>query len=354
MRFLTATLSAVASLVVVLAMFSFAPVALADLWSDGYTQGRAVGIGVGKNACKTELSKCTSKDSVNSNSICKDCLPDGYFVTGAVGSAIRTIPGDDNSKAFIYAGDRNSKLLSWKGVTNEAKVPGGYITWGYFYWPTTNGKDNPEVFAKVYRHEADNWTNIEFFFVSVNTITVGSCMSIDNCKTVNNSSLTETGNDPAKEDKRFVQHHYEKDGTSSKKYFHPSDKKAAVPTKQTDDFGENQQQIGEFSGVKIKAATSEKPLDWIAGGEMESGSWGTFGTKDDAQVFVKFYKQSDGIVNVNFFHTTTIPVSVSSGRKSSTADEFLKASSDLGIDPDVLPAGVVSKRYSRHDYDSNK
>jgi len=347
MRFLTATWSMVASLVVVLAMFSFAPVALGDPWSEGYTAGKEAG----KKACKTELSKCISKDSASSNTTCKDCLPDGYFVTtvattpttgGQIGSEILTKPGDPASKAWISAAVDSKTLLDWRGVSVEREITNGYITWGYFYRRTEDGKgtDNPEIFVKVYRDKAANWTNFEFFFVSVGEIEVKSCMdSVENC-TPKVAKLTEK--------MRYVQHHCDT-ASCTQKGLDSSNDKAADKTEQPDDFGDKGQQVGEFMGAKIKATIfkegTEQPLGYV-----EHGSWGIFGTEDDPVVFVKLWQHTggdiDGRIDVNFFHTSPYKIKVSSGHK--LGDKFWKASSEID---DTKPGGI-SNRYSRHQYNT--
>ena len=346
MRFLTATWSMVASLVVVLAMFSFAPVALADLWSDGYTQGRAVGIGVGKSACKTELSKCTSKEIASSNTTCKECLPDGYFVattpttpttpTGKQGGAgVLTEPSNPASVAWVNA-EANARPLGWKEMSVGKDIGSGYITWGYFY---LNAEDNPDIFVKVYRDKASNTTNIEFFFVSTGEIEVQSCMaSVENCN-VKNAKLTEKV--------RYVQHRC--DTACTQLDFDNSNDTAATTTEQADDFGGKGQQVGEFKEAKIKATIfkggTEQPL-----GYLEYGSWGIFGTIDDPVVFVKLWQHTggdiDGRIDINFFHTSSSKIKVSSGRKS--GDKFWKAASEID---DTKPNGI-SNRYSRHQYNT--
>ena len=390
MRFLTATWSVVVSLIVVLAMFSFVPVALGDPWADGYIEGKKVGItegqktGIsdGQKVCKQNLSSCTSPTASSSDK-CKECLPDStdgkpYFVTNAStrdettitdsvktacrndpfscgistkgGAIIKTKPTSDSpslapstTSAWIKA-DVKDTLLEWNESVSEKDIGTGHLTWGYFYWDkTADDKNNPEVFAKLYRNKDGDWTNIEFFFVSIGTINVMSCMqTIGDCKPEST---------PLTVGKRYVRHNYA-NGTYALNDFDDSNNTVieGKGDQQNDDMGDGER-VGNFKNTKITAAIvkdgTETPLNWYEKGKMGSGAWGVFGTNpDDPKVFVKFwYDQNDKRIDVNFFHTAPEEIKVYSGRKS--GDKFLKASSNIkaGRSNDNK-----STRYSRHQY----
>jgi len=386
MKFIREMWSVVASLIVVLTMFSFVPVALGDPWADGYVAGKKSGIDEGKKECKDGLTACTTADTTNS--ICKVCLPDPvggkpYYVTNVStspdtatnaetikktqqeacrndpfscgistkgGAIIKTKPTSDSpslapstTSAWIKA-DVKDTLLEWNESVSEKDIGTGHLTWGYFYWDkTADDKNNPEVFAKLYRNKDGDWTNIEFFFVSIGTINVMSCMqAIGDCKPEST---------PLTEGKRYVRHNYA-NGTYALNDFDDSNNTVieGKGDQQNDDMGDGER-VGNFKNTKITAAIvkdgTETPLNWYEKGKMGSGAWGVFGTNpDDPKVFVKFwYDQNDKRIDVNFFHTAPEEIKVYSGRKS--GDKFLKASSNIKAG---RSDNNKSTRYSRHQY----
>jgi len=356
MRFLTATWSVVASLVVVLAMFSFAPVALADLWSDGYAQGRAVGITTGittgKNACKTELSKCTSKEIANSNATCKECLPDGHFVTNAIanttvgGETLKLTPSDVDWSLWVDAhfldGDNvdSKKVLHWRPIIDKSPVnDGDYITVGSF----EKESKNPDVFVKIYRFK-DGRVNVEFFFFAVDPVRVTSCMSaVGNCDPTKTNTKLTTSN-------RYILHEY---ASSQSKGGDVGVTVNDVPATGTAQDADDMSAIeAAFDGIKITGKAGTEPLKWFKKDDpsdinKDKVFWGFLakdvGGDNDPLVFVKFY-YSDGnkVTYVNFFHTSPVPITISSGRIV------------LGKLEKVSPVELKdSNRYSRHEYRKN-
>jgi len=345
MRFLTATWSVVASLVVVLAMFSFAPSALAgDPWSDGYTAG--------KKACKTELSKCTSKETASSNATCKECLPDGHFVTNAIanttvgGETLKLTPSDVDWSLWVDAhfldGDNvdSKKVLHWRPIIDKSPVnDGDYITVGSF----EKESKNPDVFVKIYRFK-DGRVNVEFFFFAVDPVRVTSCMSaVGNCDPTKTNTKLTTSN-------RYILHEY---ASSQSKGGDVGVTVNDVPATGTAQDADDMSAIeAAFDGIKITGKAGTEPLKWFKKDDpsdinKDKVFWGFLakdvGGDNDPLVFVKFY-YSDGnkVTYVNFFHTSPVPITISSGRIV------------LGKLEKVSPVELKdSNRYSRHEYRKN-
>jgi len=375
MRFLTATWSVVASLVVVLAMFSFAPSALAgDPWSDGYNYGKTVGIGEGKNACKTELSKCTSKDSASSNTTCKECLPDGdYFVTNTPasgdiagiqagckknpascgismegGEMLKLSPSDTDWSLWVDArflsGDDSvdsKKVLKWRIIIDKAEVNGGdHITVGSF----EKDSKNPDVFVKIYRFK-DGRVNVEFFFFAVDPVRITSCLAtIGNCDPTKTNTKLTTNN-------RYILHEYapSQSPKGGEQGVVVNDKAATGTAQGTDDMSAIE---AAFDGIKITGKVGTESLKWFKKDDpsdinnKDKVFWGFLakdGRDNDPLVFVKFYySDSAKVTYVNFFHTSPDPITISSGR---TVSGKLEKVSPVEISS--------SNRYSRHEYRKN-
>ncbi len=383
MRFLTATWSVVASLVVVLTMFSFAPVALGDPWAEGYLAGKTAGIDEGKSAgisegksqgqkvCKQNLLSCTSP-TASSSDTCKECLPDPtdgkpYFVTNALtrdettitdsvktacrndplscgistkgGTIIKTNPSEPTSAAWIKAEFTNDKnrVLEWKEIVTEKSEGDGYMTWGYFYESTDK---NPDVFAKVYRFNSDETVNIEFFHVSGGDINVMSCMNkVDSCNVQKTHTvITETS--------RYVRHFYQpKNNSSSTEDFRTINNDTEKLVDLTAPSMGNTPEA--FEKVKISGDGAQK-LSWNKGNDSSDAgggnkvAWGYLGSKvGDPEVFVKFwFNASDKRIHVNLFFTSVTPKITVSSEHTTTSGKLEKASAEISS----------TNRYSRHEY----
>ena len=234
----------------------------------------------------------------------------------------------------------------WQKGGDSTTGRGDRVIWGYFYASPTDvswgNEDNPDMFVKVW-FDASGRIDVNFFHVSVPGIEVYSSKKSGGVL----SSIATT-------DKRYVLHGYNSNNTQTASVIdtrNASVLKISFPTV----YG-----IDDSPPSEIIIQTEEKGGIVAGGGFADVGDSGTtargdivgwgyyyakpsdvsWGSRDNPEVFYKFWLDVSGRMDMNFFHVSVPEIVVSS----------LASDTKGNRSPTYRSTVTLSNRYARHEY----
>jgi len=234
----------------------------------------------------------------------------------------------------------------WRAGGDSTTGRGDRVIWGYFYASPTDvswgNEDNPDMFVKVW-FDASGRIDVNFFHVSVPSIEVYSSKKSGGVLL----SIATT-------DKRYVLHAYNSNNTQTASVIdtrNASVLKISFPTV----YG-----IDDSPPSEIIIQTEEKGGIVAGGGFADVGDSGTtargdivgwgyyyakpsdvsWGSRDNPEVFYKFWLDVSGRMDMNFFHVSVPEIVVSS----------LASDTKGNRSPTYRSTVTLSNRYARHEY----
>jgi hypothetical protein len=265
-------------------------------------------------------------------------------VEGGGGGGGNFVTSDLWIKAVINTEEKGPIKAVWKKGGEDTTSRGDRVIWGHFYASpsdvTWGSENNPDLFVKIW-FDVSGRVDVNYFHVSVPDIEVYSDYPYDG--TVDEYGTTTMS-------RRYIRQYYENgESNMDENYEDGNPPSGYSPTGNPSGYSTiNDLRIGSMINTVEKG-----PIDaiWHLGGQDTTSRgdqvvWGhfyasptdvTWGSQDNADLFVKIWFDVSGRVDVNFFHVSVPDIEVYS---------------DLPSDGiyDQKGTTIMDNRYIRHEY----